>query len=201
MDSDDEKLTKPKASKKQAPVEPTPAPAPVKKERTEKQKEAFEKARAARQEYLEAKNKKATLVAAKVELNGKTTKQSKPTPRVVVSADSDHEYDKADDSDESTEVEEEIIYVKKAPKKKKKIIKKIIVEPSDDETDEEEDEPQTPKPAKKKAKPVITKEEEESEEEQIQVPTRNTRSQQNKNAKLGVAVGKVNQRMLHYFMD
>jgi hypothetical protein len=201
MDSDDEKLTKPKASKKQAPAEPTPAPAPVKKERTEKQKEAFEKARAARQEYLDAKNKKATLVAAKAELNGKTAKQSKP--KVLpnpVSQDSDDDYEKADDSDVSTEVEE-VIYVKKAPKKKKKVVKKIIVEPSDDETDNEEDEPEPPKPAKKKAKPVIAKREEESEEEEVQVPTRNTRSQQNKNAKIGVATGKVNQRMLHYFMD
>lgn len=201
MDSDDEKLTKPKSCKKQVPAEPTPAPAPAKKERTEKQKEAFEKARAARQEYLEAKNKKATLVAAKAELNGKTTKQSKPAPRVVVTADSDHEYEKADESDASTEVEE-VIYVKKAPKKKKKVVKKIIVEPSDDETDNEEDEPEPPKPIKKKAKPIITKREEESEEEdEVQVPTRNTRSQQNKSAKIGVAVGKVNQRMLHYFMD
>ncbi len=200
MDSDDEKLTKPKASKKKAPVEPEPQPTPpVKKERTEKQKEAFETARLARQQYLEAKNKKATLVAAKAELNGKTAK-----PKVLpnpVSQDSDDDYEKADESDASTEVEE-VIYVKKAPKKKKKVVKKIIVEPSDDETDEE-DEPEPPKPAKKKAKPVITKREEESEEEQeeVQVPTRNTRSQQNKNAKLGVATGKVNQRMLHYFMD
>jgi hypothetical protein len=86
-----------------------------------------------------------------------------------------------------SESEEEIIVVKKKKKPKKKT---IIIEESSDE----EEEP-IPKKKKKQIPPPVESDDEE------QLPTRHTRSQQNKIAKIGVAAPVKKVQATHFFMD
>ena len=86
-----------------------------------------------------------------------------------------------------SESEEEIIVVKKKKKPKRKT---IIVE----ESSSEEEEP-IPKKKKKQVPPPVESEEDE------QLPTRHTRSQQNKIAKIGVAAQVKKPQTTHFFMD
>ncbi len=153
-DTDNEPLTKPK------------------KERTEKQKEAFERARLARAQYLEEKKKqtetgpslkerKQALNSVKKELEGKQEKpaesdeeiilpKDKPKPKEpeIIPTKKGHKIitKKPELEPESeTEVEEEIIYIKSAPKKKKKkLVKKIIFENSDNEETDDDGGSQAP---------------------------------------------------------
>jgi len=154
MDSDnDDTLTKPKTK------------------RSEKQTEAFEKARQARQAYLdekkmkeeETKKKRDTLKEIKNELNGKPKVESgRGKPKIKEEPIIENKYasskgkkkepiyesdsDSVDESEEEV-IEEEIIIMKK-PKKKpvKKVIRKVIIQESSDE-EEEEEAPPPPKPA------------------------------------------------------
>jgi hypothetical protein len=88
-----------------------------------------------------------------------------------------------------SESEEEIIVVKKKKKPKKKT---IIIEESSSESEEEP----IPKKKKKQAPPPV-----ESDDDEPALPTRNTRSQQNKIAKIGVATSVKKQQSTHFFMD
>lgn len=179
-----------------------------KKERTEKQKEAFEKARQKRQEYLEQRKvdeKKQVLKEIKNELNGKTTKrastseddfidvfqkreekkqnypttESKSKKQICPDSDSDLRYaEKSEDYADDDASTEEEITVIKRKKKKQKEPVKATAQ-------------ENPK-KKKVVKKVIyetdseaeTSPDEDKEEEEPPKPTtRPTKSQQNRNTK------------------
>ena len=89
-----------------------------------------------------------------------------------------------------SESEEEIIVVKKKKKPKKKT---VIIEESSDE--EEEIIPIQREKKKKQVPPPVESDDEE------QLPTRHTRSQQNKIAKIGVATPVKKVQATHFFMD
>lgn len=177
-----------------------------KKERTEKQKEAFEKARQKRQEYLEQRKvdeKKQVLKEIKNELNGKTTKrastseddfidvfqkreekkqnypttESKSKKQICPDSDSDLRYaEKSEDYADDDASTEEEITVIKRKKKKQKEQVKATTQE---------------KPKKKVVKKVIyetdseaeTSSEDKEEEEPPKPTTRPTKSQQNRNTK------------------
>lgn len=192
MESDnDDTLTKPKTK------------------RSEKQIEAFEKARQARQAYLnekkmkeeETKKKRDTLKEIKNELNGKPKAENgRGKPKIKEEPIVNNKYasssstsrkkepiyesdsDSVDESEEEV-VEEEIIIMKKPKKKKpvKKVIRKVIMQESSESEveDEEEEAPPPPKPA-----PV----------------SRNTKTQQNARSKI-VANPVQSAMSQYYFMD
>lgn len=189
MESDnDDSLTKPKTK------------------RSQKQTEAFEKARQARQAYLdekkmkeeETKKKRDTLKEIKNELNGKPKAESgRGKPKIKEESIVENKYasskgkkkepiyesdsDSVDESEEEV-VEEEIIIMKK-PKKKpvKKVIRKVIMQESSESEAEEEEEEDAPPP---KPAPV----------------SRNTKTQQS--AKSRIISNPVQSVMgQYYFMD
>jgi hypothetical protein len=189
MDSDnDDTLTKPKTK------------------RSQKQTEAFEKARQARQAYLneqkikeeETKKKRDTLKEIKNELNGKPkAENSRGKPKIKEEPIVENKYasskgkrkepiyesdsDSVDESEEEV-VEEEIIIMKKPKKKKpvKKVIRKVIMQESSDEEEEDGYEPEPP------PKPAPT--------------TRSTKTQQNARSKI-VANPVQSVMGQYYFMD
>jgi hypothetical protein len=146
VSEDDGVLTRPKRVKEEK-VKPKEEIIDKRKlERTEKQKEAFRKAKETRMANLENR-KKAILEGIKAEMNSskKLLKEenyiNKLKNKMELPSPS---YDKknyiSDDEDEDTEIEEEIIVMKKPkPKKKKKVVKKIIMQESDSEEEEEEE--------------------------------------------------------------
>ena len=115
-------------------------------------------------------------------------KKAAPTPVVVAKEKPQKKVPKYVEPD--SESEEEIIVVKKKKKPKKKT---IIIEESSDE--EEEPIPIQREKKKKQLPPPVESEEDE------QLPTRHTRSQQNKIAKIGVATSVKKQQTTHFFMD
>lgn len=114
-------------------------------------------------------------------------KKAAPAP-VVVAKEKPKKAPKYVEPD--SESEEEIIVVKKKKKPKKKT---IIVEESSSE--EEEPIPIQREKKKKQVPPPVESDDEE------QLPTRHTRSQQNKIAKIGVATSVKKQQSTHFFMD
>ena len=114
-------------------------------------------------------------------------KKAAPAP-VVVAKEKPKKTPKYVEPD--SESEEEIIVVKKKKKPKKKT---IIVEESSSE--EEEPIPIQREKKKKQVPPPVESDDEE------QLPTRHTRSQQNKIAKIGVATSVKKQQSTHFFMD
>ena len=195
MDSDnDDTLTKPKTK------------------RSQKQTEAFEKARQARQAYLneqkikeeETKKKRDTLKEIKNELNGKPkAENSRGKPKIKEEPIVENKYasskgkrkepiyesdsDSVDESEEEEEevIEEEIIIMKKPKKKKpvKKVVRKVIMQESSESEAEEDEEEYEPEPP---PKPVPT--------------TRNTKTQQNARSKI-VANPVQSVMGQYYFMD
>lgn len=197
MDSDnDDSLTKPKSK------------------RSAKQIEAFEKAKQARQAYLEekkmkeeeTKKKRDTLKEIKNELNGKPKTESsnnrgKPKIKEEPIVDNKHyskskkqpiyesDSDSVNESEESEDevIEEEIIIMKKPKKKpvqKKKKIVRKVV--MQESSDEEEEEEDDEEPENPKPKPIPT--------------SRNTKSQQNARSKI-VANPVQSVSNMYYFMD
>jgi hypothetical protein len=114
-------------------------------------------------------------------------KKAVPAP-VVVAKEKPKKIPKYVEPD--SESEEEIIVVKKKKKPKKKT---IIVEESSSE--EEEPIPIQREKKKKQVPPPVESDDEE------QLPTRHTRSQQNKIAKIGVATSVKKPQTTHFFMD
>ena len=114
-------------------------------------------------------------------------KKAAPAP-VVVAKEKPKKTPKYVEPD--SESEEEIIVVKKKKKPKKKT---IIVEESSSE--EEEPIPIQREKKKKQVPPPVESDDEE------QLPTRHTRSQQNKIAKIGVATPVKKVQATHFFMD
>ena len=107
----------------------------VKRVQTEKQKEAFQKCLAGRQESLKVKNKNNEDMKAikKIDkLEGAVKEIKKTLPKPVVASDSESS-------------EEEIVIVHKKPKKKKKVI--VIESESDSEEEEIIQKPKTKKVA------------------------------------------------------
>lgn len=159
VSEDDGVLTRPKRVKeekqkiKEEPVDKR------KLERTEKQKEAFRKAKEARMANLENR-KKAILEGIKAEMNSskKLLKEENYINKLKNKMECPSpSYDKknyiSDDDDEDTEIEEEIIVMKKPkPKKKKKVVKKIIMQESDSEEEEEEEEIEYIRPQSRQTK-------------------------------------------------
>ena len=197
MDSDnDDSLTKPKSK------------------RSAKQIEAFEKAKQARQAYLEekkmkedeTKKKRDTLKEIKNELNGKPKTESsnnrgKPKIKEEPIVDNKHyskskkqpiyesDCDSVNESEEETEdevVEEEIIIMKKPKKKPVQKKKKIVRKVIMQESSDEEEEEEDEEPEPPKPKPIPT--------------SRNTKTQQNARSKI-VANPVQSVSNMYYFMD
>ena len=112
----------------------------IKKQRTQKQMEAFEKVKQKRKENLEAKKQEKLINSAKILIEEETkrnpiSKRIKPVEREI----------------DTEEEEEEVIIVKKTKPKKK--VRKIIIEESSSSEEEEQDELEyepEPEPPKRK---------------------------------------------------
>lgn len=106
-EEDDNKLTKPK------------------KQRSEKQIEAFRKVMDKRKENIQIKKEEKLIKASEILVKNAIKKDVKPSKKII-------QQEESSDSEE-----EEIIIVKSKPKvKKQKKVKKIIIEDSSDESDE-----------------------------------------------------------------
>lgn len=166
-------LTKPKGATR-SPMTPDPTTSGiVKKPRSQKQIEAFEKVKQRRKENLEAKKQEKIINSAKLLIEEETKRKPLLEPTVPVKPPSRRYGGKgerrAPSPEEEEEEEEEIIVVKKAkPKrglrphaspdhKRNCKVRKIIIEESsssEEEEEEIEDEPEPPHVKRRKNNPV-----------------------------------------------